>query len=62
MPPGFMNAITGVSPPVTTEGSASWASAIRSPSWLSPAAFWVRVTSSVTEPTTSLAMGVTSSL
>ena len=62
MPPGFMNATTGVLPPVTTEASLTWASAMRSPRVDSPAAFWVRVMSVVIWPRTLPAIGATSVL
>ena len=44
MPPGFMNAISGVLPPVTADVSVFWASAIRLPSGDSPLSSLVRLT------------------
>src|SRR5665647_720279 len=55
MPPGFMNATTGVLPAVTTDASLTCASAMRSPSVDSPAADVVRV--AVMLPSTLLAIG-----
>ena len=60
MPPGFMNAICGACPLTTSDGSLSWASAIRSPSGVSPAAFGVRLTSAPMKPICRFAIGATS--
>ena len=61
MPPGFMNATTGVLPSVTAVGSASWASAIRLPSGDSSESSGVRTTDGVVRcPITLFAIGATS--
>ena len=65
MPPGFMNAISGILPAVTAVGSLFWASAIRLPSGDSPLSSGVRLTEVLPAarcPMTLFSIGATSFL
>ena len=62
IPPGFMNAICGVLPALTTEGSVSWASAMRLPIGVEPVALRSALMSAVMSATLALAIGLTLSL